>query len=88
MNETSDIIIIGGGINGVSTAFHLAKHDANVTLLEKEFIAAGPTGRSSAIVRQHYSNPVTARMALKSTNVWMNFPEIVGGDAGYTNTGF
>jgi sarcosine oxidase subunit beta len=86
--NASDIIIIGGGINGVSTAFHLAREGAQVTLLEKSFIAGGPTGRSSAIIRQHYSNPVTARMALKSLRFWQHFDEIVGGDAGYTQTGF
>ncbi len=86
---SSDVIIIGGGINGVSTAFHLAKAGVRVTLLEKTFIAGGPTGKSSAIVRQHYSNPVTARMALKSLRFWQNFTEITGGgDCGFTQTGF
>ena len=80
MNQNSDIIVLGGGINGVSITFHLAKHGARVTLLEKDFIAAGPTGMSSAIIRQHYSNPVTARMALKSLQVWQNFADVVGGD--------
>ena len=86
--HNDDIIVIGGGINGVSTAFHLAKAGAKVTLLEKDFIAAGPTGYSSAIIRQHYSNDVTAHMALKSLRVWQNFDDAVGGDCGYTKTGF
>ncbi len=38
MKDRSEIVIIGGGINGVSTAFHLAKHGASVALLEKDFI--------------------------------------------------
>lgn len=88
MSKNSGVVIIGGGINGVSTAYHLAKHGTSVTLLERHFIAGGPTGRSSAIVRQHYSNPVTARMALKSLRVWQHFDDVVGGDAGYTQTGF
>jgi sarcosine oxidase subunit beta len=88
MNNNSDFVIIGGGINGASIAYHLAQRGAGATLLEKEFIAGGPTGHSSAIVRQHYSNPVTARMALTSLQVWQNFSEAVGGDAGFVNTGF
>jgi len=59
-----------------------------VTLLERHFIAGGPTGRSGGIVRQHYSNPVTARMALKSLRVWQDFADVVGGDADFTQTGF
>lgn len=88
MSTHSDIIVIGGGINGVSIAFHLAKHNLNVTLLEKNFIAGGPTGLSSAVIRQHYSNPVTIRMAHQSLQVWENFAEVIGGDADFTRTGF
>lgn len=88
MNNNHDVIIVGGGINGTSIAYHLAKQGASVTLVEKAFIAGGPTGLSSAIVRQHYSNPVTARMALNSIEVWQNFSELVGGDSGFTKTGF
>lgn len=87
MGNHNDVVVIGGGINGVSIAFHLVKNGASVTLLEKSFIAGGPTGHSSAIVRQHYSNLVTARMALKSLHVWQNFPEMIGGEAGFTSTG-
>jgi glycine/D-amino acid oxidase-like deaminating enzyme len=86
--KTSDVIIIGGGINGVCTAYYLAKQKVQVTLLEKSFIAGGPTGLSSAIVRQHYSNPVTIRMALESLHAWQNFSEITGERAVFTETGF
>lgn len=88
MTNTSDIIVIGGGINGVSTAYHLARHGAGVTLIEKNYLGGGPSGLSSAIIRQHYSNPVTARMAYDSLSVWSNFPEIVGGSPVFTKTGF
>lgn len=88
MSRTSETIIIGGGINGVSTAFHLAKQGIKATVLEKNFIASGPTGYSCAIIRQHYSNEVTARMALKALNIWKNFDEAIGGEAGFTHTGF
>ncbi len=88
MSQTSDIIVIGGGINGVSTTFHLVQHGAQVTLLEKSYIGGGPSGLSSAIVRQHYSNPVTAKMALESLRVWQNYTEIVGGKPVFTQTGF
>lgn len=88
MTNNPDVLIIGGGINGVSIAYQLAKQGAKVTLLEKDFIASGPTGFSSAVIRQHYSNEITARMALESLRVWQNFDEVVGGDAGFTETGF
>ncbi len=88
MSFMSDVIIVGGGINGTSIAFHLAKLGISVSLVEKSFIAGGPSGRSSAIVRQHYSNRVTAKMALESLRVWQNFTEITGGQQVFTKTGF
>ena len=72
---STDVIIVGGGINGCSIAFNLAKAGLKVTLVERDFIASGPTGRSSAIIRQHYSNEVTARMALRSWQIWQNFDD-------------
>jgi sarcosine oxidase subunit beta len=88
MSTPADVIVVGGGINGASIAFNLAKDGLKVTLIEKDFIAAGPTGRSSAIIRQHYSHGVTARMALRSVRIFQNFDEVVGGDADFHQTGF
>jgi sarcosine oxidase subunit beta len=88
MTTSTDVIIVGGGINGASIAFNLAKAGLKVTLIEKDFIAAGPTGRSSAIIRQHYSHEVTARMALRSLRIFQNFDDVVGGDPDFHQTGF
>jgi len=86
--ESNDVIVIGGGINGACTTYYLAKNKMKVLLIDKSHIAGGPTGVSSAIVRQHYSNPVTIRMALESLNAWQNFSEITGERAVFTETGF
>ncbi|MHC4306457.1 MAG: NAD(P)/FAD-dependent oxidoreductase [Planctomycetota bacterium] len=88
MSQTFDAIIIGGGIMGCSTAFQLAKRGVKVALLEKGTIGAGSTGRSSAIIRQHYSNELTARMALYSVNAFQNMDQELGESVGYTKTGF
>jgi sarcosine oxidase subunit beta len=88
MNQTSDVIIVGGGLMGCSTAFHLAGRGLDVTVLERGSVGLGATGRSSAIIRQHYSNQLTARMALHSLRVFEDFEERVGGECGFTRTGF
>ena len=61
--QTSDVIIIGGGIHGASLAFHLAQMGVKPTVLEKQFIAAGATGRSSGLVRMHYDLEPESRLA-------------------------
>ena len=85
--QTADVIIIGGGITGVSTAYQLARRGYRAILLEKKYLAAGGTGRTIGLVRQHYSNEITARMALRSWQVWHDFEHTVGGDVGWVQTG-
>ena len=85
--RTADFIIIGGGITGASAAYQLARRGHRVTLLERSYLAAGGTGRTVGLVRTHYSNEITARMALRSLHVWRDFDQAVGGDVGWVPTG-
>lgn len=88
MSQTSDVIIIGAGVIGCATAFHLAEHGMQVTVLEKGAVGSGATGRSSSIVRRHYSNQLTARMAIHSFRVFKDFDDFVGGDCDFRVTGW
>lgn len=87
VQQTADFIIVGGGITGTSAAYQLAQRGFRVILLEKSYLAAGGTGRTVGLIRQHYSNEVTARMALRALHVWQDFDQAVGGDAGWVRTG-
>ncbi len=88
MANTSDVIIIGAGIHGTSLAFHLAQRGVKATLLEKRFVAAGATGRSSGLVRMHYDTEIDSRLAWESFRYFRNWSEMVGGNCGFTRTGF
>lgn len=88
MTKTADVVVIGGGINGCSIAYQLAQGGAGAVLLvEKRHIASGPTGRSSGIVRQHYTIETLACMARDSLRVFTNFADEVGGSAGFVRAG-
>lgn len=88
MSRTADVVIIGGGINGCSTAYHLARRGVRrVVLVEKGHIASGPTGRSSGVVRQHYTQETLSAMARDSVRLFSHFREEVGGDAGFVQCG-
>jgi glycine/D-amino acid oxidase-like deaminating enzyme len=88
MPGRADIVIIGGGVMGTSIAYHLVKEGGGkVVLLERQGIGNGTTGRSGAIVRQHYSNEFSIRMAMRGLNVFQHFDALVGGDCGFTATG-
>ncbi len=86
--KTCDVAVIGAGIMGCATAFHLARRGLRVVVLDKDGIGMAATGQSSAIIRQHYSNELTARMALHSLQVFQHFGEQVGGECGFRKTGF
>ena len=87
--NTADIVIVGGGVMGTSIAWNLAKRGAGkIVLLERDSIASGATGKSSAIVRTHYTHEILARMSWHARNIFEYFAEVVGGDAGFHKTGF
>jgi sarcosine oxidase subunit beta len=88
MTNSADVLIIGGGVQGASLAFHLAQRGARVTVLEKSFVAAGATGRSSGLVRMHYDTEVDSRLAWESFQYFRNWKEMVGGECSFTRTGF
>ena len=70
MSNNFDAIIIGAGITGASTAYHLKKNGVNrILLLDRKGAAAGGTGKSAAICRQHYSTSLMARLALESISM-------------------
>jgi sarcosine oxidase subunit beta len=91
MTETAGVLIIGGGVMGTSIAYHLARQGKQggerVVVLERQAICSGTSGRSGAIIRQHYSNDFTIRMAKESLSVFQRFDDLVGGDCGFITTG-
>ncbi|MFC1996019.1 NAD(P)/FAD-dependent oxidoreductase [Chloroflexota bacterium] len=87
MDKTADVVVIGGGIMCTSTAYHLAKRGVDVTLLEKNHLAAGSTAFTCGVIRQHYSIETIARMAYRALQVWENFDEVIGGDADFMRLG-
>src|SRR6266436_6144383 len=85
----ADVVVIGGGVNGVSTAFNLASLGVRrVTVVERRYLAAGATGKSGSLVRMHYTNEAESRLALESLKVFRDFAYIVGGDCGFDASGF
>jgi sarcosine oxidase subunit beta len=88
-NPASDILIIGGGVIGCSTAYNLALNGAkSVTLLERGSICSGGTAKSCAIIRTHYSIETNLFHAVESLKIFTDFDDIIGGEAGFHQTGY
>lgn len=88
MNETADVIVIGAGIHGASTAFHLAQRGARVIVLERGSAGGAATGRSSGLVRMHYDLRAESALARISFDYFTGWAERVGGECGFVRTGF
>jgi sarcosine oxidase subunit beta len=90
MPRTAEAVIVGGGVNGLSTAFQLAKRGMrDVTVLERQQLGAGATGKSGALVRCHYANVPEARLTHESLRVFRGWDDEVGaGSPGFRPIGF
>lgn len=87
--RTADIVILGAGVMGASIAFHLAQRNGGkVVVIDKDHVASGGSGRSSALVRMHYSFPAEVELALISLRMFQNWQEVVGAAGDFRKTGF
>jgi sarcosine oxidase subunit beta len=86
---TADIVILGAGVMGASIAFHLAKRKAGkIVVIDKGHVGQGGSGRSSALIRMHYSYPPEVQLALVSLHMFENWRDAVGEDGDFRKTGF
>ena len=87
--HTADFLILGAGVMGASLAFHLARRKpGRILVIDKAAVGQGGSGRSSALVRMHYSFPPEVRLAVKSLEIFQNWREIVGFPGDFRRTGF
>lgn len=72
-----DVIIIGGGGHGLSTAYYLAKEHGitNVAVLEKGYLGGGNVGRNTTIVRANYMLPGNSQFYSHSLKLWENMEQ-------------
>ncbi len=85
--NSADMVIIGGGIVGVSTAWFLAKQGVRVVLCEKGHIAGEQSGRNWGWVRIQGRDTREVPMMQESLRIWERFKEETGDDVGFVRRG-
>ncbi len=85
--ERADVVVIGGGIVGVSTAWFLAKQGVDVVLCEKGHIAGEQSGRNWGWVRVQGRDTREIPMMLESLRIWDRFADEEGEDVGFARGG-
>ncbi len=74
--EKADVVIIGGGVMGTSTAYHLAKVGCrDVVLVERKTLASGSTGLSAGGIRLQFSMEANIRLSMESLRYFEHFAE-------------
>ena len=69
MRKTADIVVIGGGNAGTSTAYHLTKLGVkNVVVVEQQYTPFGGSGRCAAMFRQQFATLSNLHVAKLSTD--------------------
>jgi sarcosine oxidase subunit beta len=88
--STADIVIIGGGVMGASSAYHLAARGMkNIVLLEREqFFGQGATGRCAGGVRCQFATEINIRLSLASLPMLERFKDEIGEEINYRKCGY
>src|SRR5579862_3964775 len=90
MKSTAEVVIVGGGVVGLSIAYHLAKRGMkDVVVLEKEsMVGTGSTGRCAGGFRHQFSTEINIRLSLLSIDKLQQFTEELGQPVDFHQDGY
>ena len=85
----AEVVVIGGGVMGVSTAYHLAKAGVrDVVLVEKDALGSGSTCKAAGGVRAQFSDEVNIALGARSLETFVNFEQIFGQEIDLHQVGY
>ena len=87
MARTADVLVIGGGIHGCSTALHLALRGLKPILVEKDYAGRHASGVNAGGVRQLARHVAEIPLSIASMALWEKIEELVGDDCGFKSHG-
>src|SRR5262245_31389531 len=77
-------LVIGAGVHGLSTAWHLAKAGEEVLVVDKTGVGAGASGIACGVVRNNYFQPAMSELMAACVEVWESDPDVLH----YHGTGY
>ncbi|VWB10645.1 FAD dependent oxidoreductase [Burkholderia aenigmatica] len=87
VRREADVIVIGGGLHGASSAFQLARRGASVIVLEADYVARHASGVNAGGVRTLGRPLPEIPLALLSRSLWHTLPEMLGDTGGFMRSG-
>lgn len=87
MRRTADVIVIGGGIHGCSTALHLAMRGLKPLVIEKDYAGRHASGVNAGGVRQLARHVAEVPLSVASMELWEHIRDVVDDDCGFESHG-
>ena len=87
LSAEADVVVIGGGVIGVCTAYYLALQGQQVMLCEKGVVAGEQSSRNWGWVRQHARDEAELPIMMESIRLWRGLAEAIGEDVGFRQEG-
>jgi sarcosine oxidase, subunit beta len=84
----ADVVVIGGGVIGLSTAYHLARSGVDVVLVERDELGSGSTSKAAGGVRAQFSDAVNIELGLRSLRAFETFREDLGQEIDLHQVGY
>ena len=85
--KETKVVVIGGGIAGCSTAYHLAKNGWDTTLIERDVLTSGTTWHAAGMITQLGTSPQITKLRKYSTEFYKELKNITGEDSSFKETG-
>jgi len=73
--SSTSVLVIGAGVHGLSTAWHLAQRGEQVLVLDKTAVAAGASGIACGVIRNNYFQPAMSELMAACVEIWESDPE-------------
>ncbi len=87
--STAPVVVVGGGVIGASTLYHLAAAGCrDAVLVERDTLGSGSTGAAAGGIRAQFSDELNVRIARECIARFARFEDEVGGDIGYHRCGY